>query len=124
MTASSFNSAFCALLSALLVSVLLVGCTDPTAFRVEGPVEVHESGLVKQLNYTVYNFAPTDSCLTVLRSMAHSGIVDDGHTGTFKVIFTDAATKQTLLGQTVEVYPDLLFANEQPVVTNSFGIYR
>ncbi|MBO2007572.1 hypothetical protein [Hymenobacter negativus] len=120
MAFSFFRCGCCALLS-----VLLVGCTDPKAFRVEGPsTEGHGSSQAKQLNYTVYNFAPTDSCYQVLRNMAYSGVVDDGSSGTFQVTFTDATTKRTLMWQTMEVYPDLLFQNKQPVITSTYGGYR
>ena len=79
---------------------------------------------MKQLDYTVYNFAPTDSCRQVLRGLAYSGVIEEGSATTFQVTFTDALTHQVLLSQTMVVDPDLLFQNKAPLITNSSGSFQ
>jgi hypothetical protein len=110
----------------VLLSALLAACTDPKAFQVTGPVltEGYESTFRKQLDYTVYNFAPTDSCRQVLQGLAYSGVIAEGSSTTFQVTFTDAMTHQILLRQTMVVNPDLLFANKAPIITSSSGSFQ
>lgn len=106
----------------VLLSGLVVACTDPTAFHVTGPVltEGREPTFMKQLDYTVYNFAPTDSCRHVLRGLAYSGVIEEGSATTFQVTFTDATTHHILLSQTMVVHPDLLFQNKAPIITSTY----
>lgn len=110
----------------VLLSGLVVACTDPTAFRVTGPIltEGQEPTLRKQLDYTVYNFAPTDSCRQVLRGLANIGVIEEGSADTFQVTFTDATTHQTLLRQTMVVDPDLLFQNKAPIITSTSSSFQ
>jgi hypothetical protein len=109
-----------------LLSALLVACTDPKAFRVTGPTltEGHDSNFRKQLDYTVYNFAPTDSCRQVLQGLAYSGVIEEGSSTTFQITFTDAMTHHILLRQTMVVDPDLLFANKAPIITSTSGSFE
>ncbi|MGI4734632.1 MAG: hypothetical protein ACRYG7_05575 [Janthinobacterium lividum] len=110
----------------VLLSGLLCACTDPTAFRVTGPIltQGHEPTFRKQLDYTVYNFAPTDSCRQVLLGLAYRGVIEEGSADTFQVTFTDATTHHTLLSQTMVVHPDLLFQNKAPIITDTYGSFR
>jgi hypothetical protein len=121
MVSQFLRRGYCVLLSALLTA-----CTDPKAFQVTGPVltEGHESTFRKQLDYTVYNFASTDSCRQVLQGLAYSGVIAEGSSTTFQVTFTDAMTHQILLRQTMVVNPDLLFANKAPIITSSSGSFQ
>jgi hypothetical protein len=93
---------------------------------VTGPIltEVHEPSLRKQLDYTVYNFAPTDSCRHVLLDLAYRGVIEEGSANDFEVTFTDATTHHTLLVQTLVVHPDLLFQNKAPIITNTYSSFR
>jgi hypothetical protein len=79
---------------------------------------------MQQLDYAVYNFAPTNSCRQVPRGLAYSGVIEEGSATTFQVTFTDALTHQVLLSQTMVVDPDLLSHNKAPLITSSSGSFQ
>jgi hypothetical protein len=101
------------LLLLILLASGLSACADYTApdgSRINGP-QVRENGVENRtLSYTVEDFHSHDSTsLDYMRELAEIGVVQDGNTGTFTVIFRDKTSGRPLLESEFEAEPDLLF---------------